>query len=231
MKNKMSRNLTRLIPMNIQMYAESGTGDGGATSGQDGNPAGDTVNPEGNESSEPTREQLLEKLAAAETRATRAEADAEKWKTANDKSSTEAANFKKQLTAKMTAEEQLDAAKKEAEEAKEKELNDIRRELSTIRTTKRYMTLEMGEEKAEETAKAEISGDMEKVTANIAAHIKEIKKAAAEDAVNKLLTEHHMDIKAGSGDADKMSLAEEKAKEFAAKKSRAVNADDLKRFM
>lgn len=231
MKNKMSRNLTRLIPMNIQMYAESGTGDGGATSGQEGNPAGDTGNPEGNEPSEPTREQLLEKLAAAETRATQAEADAEKWKNANDKSSTEAANFKKQLTAKMTAEEQLDAAKKEAQEAMVKEMNDMRTELSTIRATRRYMTLEMSEEKAEETAKAEIDGDMEKVTSNIAAHIKEIKKVAAEDAVNRFLTEHHMDINAGSGDADKLSLAEEKAKEFATKKSRAVNADDLKRFM
>lgn len=227
MKNKMSRNLTKLIPMNIQMYAEGDSGDGGGAAGQEGNPTGDSGNPE----PEPTREELLEKLAAAETRATQAEADAEKWKTANDKSSTEAANFKKQLTAKMTAEEQLDAAKKEAEEAKEKELNDIRKELSTIRATKRYMTLEMGEEKAEETAKAEISGDMEKVTANIAAHIKEIKKVAAEEAVNKFLTEHHMDIKAGSGDADKVSLAEEKAKEFANKKSRAVNAEDLKRFM
>lgn len=230
MKNKTSRNLTKQIPMNIQMYAESATAEG-ATAGRENVPEGDPGKAEGNEPSEPTREELLEKLAAAETRATQAEADAEKWKTANDKSSTEAANFKKQLTAKMTAEEQLDAAKKEAEEAKEKELNDIRKELSTIRATKRYMTLEMGEEKAEETAKAEIAGDMEKVTANIAAHIKEIKKVAAEDAINRFLTEHHMDINAGSGDAEKVSLAEEKAKEFAAKKSRAVNAEDLKRFM
>ena len=230
MKNKTSRNLTKLIPMNIQMFAESATAEG-ATAGKESISEGETGKPEGNEPSEPTREELLEKLAAAETRATQAEADAEKWKTANDKSSTEAANFKKQLTAKMTAEEQLDAAKKEAEEAKEKELNDIRKELSTIRATKRYMTLKMGEEKAEETAKAEISGDMEKVTANIAAHIKEIEKVAAEDAINRFLTEHHMDINAGSGDADKVSLAEEKAKEFVTKKSRAVNAEDLKRFM
>lgn len=230
MKNRMSRNLTKLIPMNIQMYAENATAEG-ATAGKESVPEGDPGKTEGNEPSEPTREELLEKLAAAETRATQAEADAEKWKTANDKSSTEAANFKKQLTAKMTAQEQMDEAKKEAEEARDKRFKEMENELAVIKATDRYMTIEMNKEKAGETAKAEIAGDMEKVTANIAAHIKEIKKAAAEEAVNKFLTEHHMDIKAGSGDADKMSLAEEKAKEFAAKKSRAVNADDLKRFM
>lgn len=232
MKNKFARNLKRQIPMNIQMYAEGSTSEGGPSGGQEGNPAGtgDPANPDSESRSEPTREELLEKLAAAETRATQAEADAEKWKTANDKSSSEAANFKKQLTAKMTAEEQLDAAKKEAEAAKEKELNDIRTELSTIRATKRYMTLEMSEEKAEETAKAEISGDMEKVTANIAAHIKDIKKVAAEEAINKFLADRP-DIKAGNGDAEKVSLAEEKAKEFASRKPHTVDADGLKRFM
>lgn len=232
MKKKILRNLTGPIPMNIQMYAEGGTAEGGASGGQEGNPAGtgETSNSDVGDPAEPTREELIEKLAAAETRATQAEADAKKWKNTSDKTSSEVSNLKKQLTAKMTAEEQLDAAKKEAEEAKEKELNDIRTELSTIRATKRYMTLEMSEEKAEETAKAEISGDMEKVTANIAAHIKEIKKTAAEEAINKFLADRP-DIKAGNGDAENVSLAEEKAKQFVPRKSHAVNADDLKRFM
>lgn len=229
-KENLFKNLGVKIPMNLQKFAESGDGTGngeGAEHVQEkpGNGEGDN-----GDSSKPSYEELLEKLAQSETRATQAAAEAERWKAANDKSSSEAANFKKKLTEKMTAEEQLDAAKKEAQEAMVKEMNDMRTELSTIRATKRYMTLEMNEEKAEETAKAEIAGDMEKVIANVASHIKEIKKAAAEEAINKFLAERP-DIKAGNGDGEKGSLAEEKAKEFAPRKANVVSEDKLKKFM
>lgn len=230
MKNKIFRNVSEQIPMKLQMYAEN-PGNGGSTGkeGSEGSQSGSDVSGS-EEQGKPSYEQLLERLAQSETRATQAEADAEKWKAANDKSSSEAANFKKQLTAKMTAEEQLDAAKKEAQEAMVKEMNDMRTELSTIRATKRYMTLEMSETMAEETAKLEISGDMEKAIENIRSHIKEIKKVAAEEAINNLLASRP-DIKAGNGESEKTSLAEEKAKEFASRKQNAVNSDALKRFM
>lgn len=198
-----------------------GAGDSSAGTGGGGEVSGDENEEE--KLGEPTIEELMAQLATEQAKNLRLQNE-------RDTASKKAATYKKQLTAKMTAEEQLDEAKKEAEEAKERELNDIRAELSEIRATKRYMTLEMSEEKAEETAKAEIAGDMEKVIANIGIHIKELKKLAAEEALNKLLADRP-DIKAGNGEGEGVSLAEEKAKEFASRKPGNVNVDALKRFM
>lgn len=214
--------------MNIQMYAE-GTGEAGGSGSADGQGEDGLVEgvKEEGSSEKPSYEELLEKLAQSETKATQAAAEAEKWKAANDKSSSEAANYKKQLTAKMTAQEQFDAAKKEAEEAKDKKFAEMEEKLATIEATKRYMVLEMGEKMAEETAKAEISGDMDTVVSNIAKHIKAIKDTAYQQALKD-----RPDVKGGNGDADTKSPALLKAMELSGgKTSRTVNVDDLKAFM
>ena len=72
-----------------------------------------------------------------------------------NKTSSEAANYRKQLKAKQTAEEQ------EAEERHTKELEE---KLAKIDAQKRYMAIGMSEEMAEEAAAAELSGESDKVT-------------------------------------------------------------------
>lgn len=208
---------------------ESGDGTG-LQSGGGGASSETKEEPNGVELTSPTNEELLEKIAQSEIRMKQIEAEAERQKLENNRLASEKEKLKTQLAAKMTAEEQIDEAKKEAEEARNKRFEEMENELSVIKATKRYMTIEMNEEKAEETAKAEISGDMEKVISNIGIHIKELKKVASEEALNKFLAERP-DIKAGNGEGDKISLAEEKAKEFIPRKRGSVNADALKRFM
>ncbi len=177
-----------------------------------------------------TNEELLERIAQSEIRIKQIEAEAERRKLENDKLTAEKEKLKTQLTAKMTAEEQIDEAKKEAEAAKNKRLEEVESELAVIKATKRYMTLKMDEKGAEEVAKLEISGDMETVTKILGKHILEIEKFAAENAINKFLADRP-DIKAGNGTTEKQSLAVEKAKEFASGGIRSVNAEALKKFM
>lgn len=93
-----------------------------------------------------------------------------KLKNSFDKASSDLADVRKQLKARLTAEEQEQEAKKEAEEEHKKYVKGLEDELATIRATQRYMGLGMSTELAEETAKAEISGDIDAVTENMKKH-------------------------------------------------------------
>lgn len=112
----------------------------------------------------PTIEELMAELAQER-------AEKERMKNAFDKSSSEAANFKKQLRAKQTAEEQEEEAKKEREEQQKQYVTGLEKELSTIKATERYMGLGMAKDLAAETAAAELEGDSDKVMANMQKHM------------------------------------------------------------
>lgn len=174
----------RLFPLNIQLHAEGGEGgDGG----------------EGREGGQPTYEELVTQLATERAEHTRT-------KNQLNKASSEAAGLKRQLRDKMTAEEQEAEARKEQEENRQKEFDDMKRELAVIRATKRYLQLGMDETLAEETATAEIEGDMEQVTLNYKKHSEALTKAAYQ----KFLKERP-EINAGNGDT-KNSFANERAR-------------------
>lgn len=111
----------------------------------------------------PTVEELMTQLA--QERAEKA-----KLKNSFDRTSSELADTKKQLKARLTAEEQEAQAKKEADEEHKKYVSGLETKIKTIDATKRYMGLGMDEKLAEETAEAEISGDVEKVTENMKKH-------------------------------------------------------------
>lgn len=164
-----------------------------------------------------TVEQLAAELAAEKAKSL-------KLQNEKDAASTEAANYKKQLRAKMTAEEQISDAKREAEEAREKEFNRMRSELATMQATKRYMILKMDEKLAEETAKAEVSGDMETVVANIAKHIKAIEDTAYQKALAD-----RPDPKAGNGEPNGNSSAIAMAAAYASRQN-GVNMDILNKY-
>ena len=115
------------------------------------------------EDNTPTVEELMTQLA--QERAEKA-----KLKNSFDRTSSELADTKKQLKARLTAEEQEAQAKKEADEEHKKYVAGLETKIKTINATKRYMSLGMEEKLAEETAAAEISGDVEKVTENMKKH-------------------------------------------------------------
>ncbi len=228
MKNKILRNLTGPIPMNIQMFAESNTDESATSGGQDGNPAGngDSSKSEGNDPTEPTREELIEKLAAAETRATQAEADAKKLKNTIDRTSSEVSNLKKQLTAKMTAEEQLDAAKKEQEAAKDALIAEYQAKEKIRDCTEFLMDSNIGMDKktAKEFAQKFVEGDFDNAMPILEKHIKAIKDDAYQQALSS-----RSDVKAGNGDVDKNSSAMEMAAAYASRKN-GVNMDILSKY-
>lgn len=155
-----------------------------------------------------------------------ARAEAAKWKNANDKSSQEAASYKKQLRAKMTAEEQDAEAKAEAERLKDERIQEMATQLRIMDYSKRYMGVGMDEKTAE--VFAGLTGeleDVEKFFSNLDKFVQTKIKSAEEDSIQKFL-KSRPDIKAGTGTAEN-SLALEKARELA-KKNSGVNENILK---
>ena len=84
-----------------------------------------------------TVEQLQAELEAAK-------ADIERYKNANDKSSKEAAEFKRQLRAKQTTEEQEAEARAEAERIANEEREALQKELNQIKAEKAYKAISDG---------------------------------------------------------------------------------------
>lgn len=85
----------------------------------------------------PTVEELLEQLDLAK-------ADAERYKNANDKSSKEAAEYKRQLRAKQTTEEQEAEARAEAERIANEEREALQKELNQIKAENAYKAISDG---------------------------------------------------------------------------------------
>ena len=82
----------------------------------------------------PTTEELMAQLAAAK-------AETEKYKSANDKLSKEAAENKRQLRARQTAEEQEAEAKAEAERLRNEEFEAMKKELNHNKAMAAYKNI------------------------------------------------------------------------------------------
>lgn len=139
-----NRNGYWMSPDFCALYApDDGTGNGGgADAGTDGGDAGqDNSNDGGNA----TGGQNTDVSAEIE----RLKADLARQKAALDAATKEAGDYRKQLRAKQTQEE-IDAAnKKEAEEKRDKEMEELRREVARARSTKSVMSkLGVSEESA-----------------------------------------------------------------------------------
>lgn len=215
------------IPMNLQTFAESGDV-GGADAGTGGG-SGSSGEGSSGESSEgentPTVEELVAQLAAERARSARLQNE-------KDTASSEAANFKKQLRAKMTADEQAEAAKSEAEAAKDARIQELESKFRLMDYSKRYMGVGMDEKSATELA--ELTGDIAEVDKFFSALDKFVKaavKKGSEDYVQTLI-KNGGSINAGSGDADKESEAVRIAKESAARRAnKGFNSEALKQWM
>ena len=122
----------------------------------------------GKENNNPSMEELMSQLAAAR-------ADADRYKNANDKLSKESADYKRQLRAKQTAEEQEAEAKAEAQRIADEERESMRKELNHIKAVNAYKSI--ADEKAIEKLIDAVSDADHNAIATIISN--ECKKAVA----------------------------------------------------
>ena len=110
-------------------------------------------------------------------------AEIDRLKTALSKSNSEAADYKKQLREKMSAEELK--AKEDAEKWDEliKERDALLREKTISGHKAKFLTLGYDEKLATETAEAMANGELDKVFANQKKHLESVEKKIREDVL------------------------------------------------
>lgn len=207
------------IPMNIQFFAEP-SADGVDGSSGSGN-SGDTG--ENSQENKPSVEELMAQLAQER-------AENAKNKNALDKALREKGELTKNLRAKMTAEEQEQEAKKEADEAKDARIQELESEFRKMNYSKRYMGIGMDEKTAE--IFAEMTGDLpdtDKFFSELDKFIKGKVKSAGENAVQELI-KSNPEIKAGSGSVDPNAWVGDMAKDIAGQKNKA-NKSIIERYV
>ena len=203
------------IPMNLQFFAES-AGDGGDGAEGSGQAS------EGMQENTPSVEELMAQLAQER-------AENAKNKNALDKALREKGELTKNLRAKMTAEEQEQEAKKEAEEAKDARIQELESKFRTMDYSKRYMGIGMDEKTAESLS--ELTGelaDADKFFSALGKFITASNKAAEENYRQELI-KNNPEINAGSGSDTRSSLAEERAISIG-KRAAGANEDILKYY-
>lgn len=207
------------IPMNLQFFAEpSGDGGDGGTGNGDIKDDG-----ESEQGGNPSVEELMAQLAQER-------AENAKNKNALDKALREKGELTKNLRAKMTAEEQEQEAKKEADEAKDARIQELESEFRKMNYSKRYMGIGMDEKTAE--IFAEITGDLpdtDKFFSELDKFIKGKVKSAGENAVQELI-KNNPEIKAGSGSVDPNAWVGDMAKDIAGQKNKA-NKSIIERYV
>ena len=112
-------------------------------------------------------------------------AEIDRLKTALSKSNSEAAEYKKQLREKMSAEELK--AKEDAEKMEEliKERDALLREKTVTGHKAKYLSLGYDEKLAEETAEALANGELDKVFANQKKHNESVEKKIRADVLKE----------------------------------------------
>lgn len=172
------------IHMNIQLFAEPGGPGGDEPPAGDpaagDPPAGDTGGESGGD--DVTIESLMAEMATMR-------AENAKLKSTNDKLCQSEGQLRKQLRAKMTAEEE--AAELEAQKKAEHDeyVSGLEKELAIIKSTARFIEMGFDAETAAATATADYDGDKETVNANIKKMMAAQRKQMEAELRDKLLKE------------------------------------------
>ncbi len=140
-----------------------------------------------------------------------------------DRALSEKAHFKRVLT----DHEEDERKREQKDEAREKEIDKLRRELETINYQKEFVEMGMRKEKAEETARAMLEKDEDTFYENIEMLIKETKVNAQNEAVQKFL-KSRPEVNAGNGSAEIEPSAIKFAKQYVGRQT--IDADVLERF-
>ncbi len=110
-------------------------------------------------------------------------AEIEKLKTALSKSNSEAADYKKQLRAKMTEDEAAKQKEKEEREDLEKKYETLLHKTAVSENKARLLGMGYEEKLATETAEAMADGDLDKVFANQKKHLDAFEKKVRAEAL------------------------------------------------
>lgn len=174
----------------------------------------------------PTYEQLVEELAKSRTNEAKALADSARFKNSIDDLTKKNGELTKQVRERMTAEEQEQIAKKEADEAKDARIAELEAREKIRDYTELLMDKDIGmaKQEAKELSEMLVKGDFEKSLEILGKHIKTIKDEAYQQAMSDRPA-----INAGNGAVDKNAVANEKAT-ASAKRTGAANEDILKHY-
>lgn len=156
---------------------------------------------------EPTIDELKIQLA-------KAKAKADRYKDSIDSLTKKNGELTKQNRQFMSDEQKAQADQEE----RDRELAELRKEVRVTKYSKKFVGLGMDEESAD--AMAGILPEIEesdKFFETLGKHLDAIKKAAADEAVQKLL-ENRPDVNSGNGNGGKASPADEIAVELAKRK-------------
>lgn len=126
----------------------------------------------------PSIEDLLAKLAEKDKLLAEKDAAYKKLKVANDKTSKSEAELKRQIAARLSAEEQAEIAQKEENDAKNAEFERLQAFERKTLAKDRYILQGMTPEMASEAAEAEVSGDMDKLAEIQKKHTETVLKSA-----------------------------------------------------
>ncbi len=164
----------------------------------------------------PTVEELTAELAQ------------EKAKNAHLKNLLDRALSEKAHLKRVFADREEDEKKREQkDEARKKEVDDLRLELDVQKYAKKFIVMGMNEHQADETARLMLTGDMESFNENIKGLISEVEKKETDKAIQKFLADRP-ETYAGNGNMEIEPAAVRFAKQYASRQ--VVDAGSLQRF-
>ena len=138
----------------------------------------------------PTVEELTAELAQ------------EKAKNAHLKNLLDRALSEKAHLKRVFADREEDEKKREQkDEARKKEVDDLRLELDVQKYAKKFIVMGMNEHQADETARLMLTGDMESFNENIKGLISEVEKKETDKAIQKFLADRP-ETYAGNGNME-----------------------------
>lgn len=164
------------IPMNLQLFAEppaGGDGDAGDTSATGGK-SGEGSNKTDPDNDDDNDVSLAEQVAQLKVQNA-------KLKKANDKATSEAASYKKQLREKQTAEEIALQEKAEKEAEREEQFQKLLRENTITKFEKNFLTLGYPADLAAKAATAQCDNDTDELFSIQQAFIEEKEKTMKAD--------------------------------------------------
>lgn len=186
-------------------------------------PAGE---PRGTEETKPSYEQLVEELARSRANEAKAVADSARFKNSIDDLTKKNGELTKQVRERMTAEEQEQIAKKEADDAKDARIAELEAREKIRDYTELLMDKDIGmaKKEAKDLSEMLVNGDFEKSLEILGKHIKTIKDEAYQQAMSDRPA-----INAGNGAGDKDAIGIEMAK-ASARRVGGINEEALKSY-
>ena len=152
----------------------------------------------------------------------------EKAKNAHLKNLLDRALSEKAHLKRVFADREEDEKKREQkDEARKKEVDDLRLELDVQKYAKKFIVMGMNEHQADETARLMLTGDMESFNEYIKGLISEVEKKETDKAIQKFLADRP-ETYAGNGNMEIEPAAVRFAKQYASRQ--VVDAGSLQRF-